>query len=245
MYRILCLNGGGIRGALQVGALKHVDLNFPDGIYGISIGAILGSLIAFQFSIQEIEAFTLALRLDEMLDLRFCIPLDTAQQIHIHLSKLFSTKGLCFDDLRIGDAHMPLYVIASDMTRLKIVIFGEHVALWDALRSSFSLPLLFAPHRLDGREFVDGAVLCRNIVKLVPKCDRHLVLALLTNTTLEGFQKMLHGVSAMEILKMRKKYPRNVCVLQNSTGMLDADADMKSLIETGAQCMKEWNTLCK
>ena len=55
---ILALNGGGMRGGLQVGALAElarqtgeptVHKLFPGGVYGISVGAIVGSYVAFGF----------------------------------------------------------------------------------------------------------------------------------------------------------------------------------------------------
>ena len=48
---ILALNGGGMRGALQAGALSELSTQvgepelwklFPGGVYGISVGAIIG-----------------------------------------------------------------------------------------------------------------------------------------------------------------------------------------------------------
>ena len=71
-YTALCLNGGGIRGALHVGALRafgtqHLHELFPDGVYGISIGAVVCALIAFEFTLDEIANMSRELRIESMI----------------------------------------------------------------------------------------------------------------------------------------------------------------------------------
>ena len=48
----LILSGGGMKGILHIGALnelsKHQELKFPDGVWGCSIGAMIGTIVAFE-----------------------------------------------------------------------------------------------------------------------------------------------------------------------------------------------------
>ena len=50
-FRKLALSGGGMKGILHIGALlelqKYQKLDFPEGIYGSSIGAVIATYIAF------------------------------------------------------------------------------------------------------------------------------------------------------------------------------------------------------
>ena len=66
-YTSLGLNGGGMRGSLQIGALqelaeqedeKQLSNIFTDGVYGISIGALIATMIAFEFSVVELNLVT-------------------------------------------------------------------------------------------------------------------------------------------------------------------------------------------
>lgn len=256
---VLCLNGGGIRGALQIGALLELGSHhFPDGIYGISIGSVIGSLLAFRFTPTEIEACASELlrledlldppRLQTVLELPNRMGLDTGERIHNCLRSIFATKNLNFDMLTIDNASVPLYIVASDITRCKTVVFDNWVRLWDAIRASISLPLVFTPHIIQNRVFMDGAVLCKNILKMVPSSERENALVLLCDNTSPNIetptklmQRVLHAQSTVEMKWMCTRYPKNVCVLtETSTGMLDLAPDIPNLIETGRLLMRDF-----
>ncbi len=258
-FSVLCLNGGGIRGVLQVGALAELakDLDteylhtvFTDGVYGISVGSILCSLIAFKFSMSEIAEHSKDLKFDELLDpprldhllnIHSRQGFDTGERLHGFLRSVFQRKGLELDNLYISDADIPLYIIASDITNTKRVIFNESVKLWDAIRASISLPIVFVPHVLKNRVFMDGAILCKNIMKVVPKRDRQKAIAFLcinhtsdTTSASKLMSKVIHAPSIAETLWCKQKYPKNVCLLtETSTGMIDFEADTLKLLEDG------------
>ena len=257
-FSILCLNGGGVRGLLQVGALQEIAKEeelytiFTDGIYGISIGSIIGSLIAFKFSISEIVELAHQLQLDELiepprlehiLNIQVRKGLDNGERVYAFLKNVFAKKGLNLDTLCIGDAEVPLYIIASDLSNTKIVIFNESVRVWDAIRASISLPLIFTPHVLNGRVFMDGAVLCKNIVKMVPKSQRSKMLALLcvnstvdTSSTSKLMSHVIHAPSIAETKWSSAHYPQNVCRLtESSTSMLDFHPNVSELLELGSR----------
>lgn len=255
-FTILCLNGGGVRGLLQVGALTVLGIEelytvFTDGLYGISIGSIICTLIAFKFTMSEILDFAKNLRLDELiehprldhlLNIHTRMGIDTGERVYNFLKSVFHKKGLNIDSLRIGEADVPLYIIASDMTNTKTVIFNESVRVWDAIRASISLPLVFTPHILKGRSFVDGAVLCKSIVKLVPKSERHKMLALLCmsddgdlSSVSKLMSKVIHSPFIGQAYLAEKKYPKNVCLLkESSTGIIDFNVDCQKLLDTGS-----------
>ena len=258
-FSVLCLNGGGIRGVLQVGALsefsKHVGTEylhtvFVDGVYGISVGSIICALIAFKFSMSEIEEHSKDLKFDELLDpprldhilnIHSRQGFDTGERLHDFLKNIFQKKGLELDSLCISDASTPLYIIASDITNTKRVIFNESVKVWDAIRASISLPIVFVPHMLNNRMFMDGAILCKNIIKVVPKRDRHKVIAFLcingtsdVSSASKLMSKVIHAPSIAETRWCKQKYPQNVCLLtETSTDMIDFKADTLHLLECG------------
>lgn len=259
-FSILCLNGGGIRGMLQLGALLEVSRRygvdqlstiFTDGIYGISIGSIIGTLIAFNFSIHELVETAKELHLDELiepprlehiLNIQSRKGLDNGARVYAFLANVFRKKGLDLETLTVGDASVPLYIIASDLTNSKNIIFNESVRVWDAIRASISLPIVFTPHILKGRLFMDGAVLCKNILKMVPKSQRSNALVLLcvntnydTSSTTSLMSHVIHAPTNVETSWSKQKYPQNVCLLtETTTGMLDFNADVSTLLERGS-----------
>jgi predicted acylesterase/phospholipase RssA len=262
-FTILCLNGGGVRGSLQVGALKAFSEKvgntrlwevFIDGVYGISIGSILCSLIAFKFDITEIEEMTKELmnlsnvieplRLESIFELKTHLGFDMGAKVFNCLNTIFSKKSYDFKEMKIGDAEIPLHIIASDLTNCKSVIFNENVLLWDAIRASISIPIVFTPHQIKRRLFVDGAILCKNIVKEVPVSQRSRMLALLcdgsnpietSDLKLNQYMSiLLHAPSQVETKWSETQYPKNVCLLtEPSVDVLDFGADVTELIIIG------------
>jgi hypothetical protein len=261
-YTRLCLNGGGVRGMLQVGGIDAylgiVGESYPykvftEGVHGISIGAIICTFIAFGFSIKEIRDIFHDFdvtdiisppRLQNILDYYGNKGLDTGERIHDRLREVFMKKGIVFDDLTIGDALIPLYIVGSDLSRSKYVVFYEKIKVWDAIRASISLPMVFTPHIIKGRVFVDGAISCTHILHTVPLSERTKALALLPSNIrvdqvekLNGFAFMNHvaGVRTNDITRTFKgKYPNNLCVMvENTTNMMDVDADKEYLFQTG------------
>jgi NTE family protein len=261
-FTCVCLNGGGVRGALQVGALNAVSMKhnvtylhnlFTDGIYGISIGAIIGAFIAYGFGMPEITSISHELnvvellqqpRLQQLMDFSINKGLDTGDKVHAHLKELFERRKLNLDTLKIGDALAPLYIIATDLTNSKKVVFGKQARLWDALRASISLPLVFTPHVISGRIFVDGAVICKNIIKEVPLKHRDKMLALITtNMSTAGLESASAGTLMSFVLgvqfiskitKMHKMYPENICLLtETETDMLTLEPNIARLLSIG------------
>jgi predicted acylesterase/phospholipase RssA len=257
-YSVLCLNGGGVRGSLQVGALlEYGDLHFPEGIYGISIGSVIAALIAFQFTLEELEDLCYNClnlntllnvpRLDTLLKLPSTMGMDTGEKAYQKFKEIFAKKNLDLDTLTIGDAHYPLYIIGSDLTFFKSVVFNETVPLWDAIRASISLPILFTPHVIRGRTFVDGGLLCRNIAKHVPVPHREKALFLLCNNNPEVkdissyMKSIVHSPCVMESRALQKIYPKNVCMLtESNTDVLDIDVDVNALLEHGRQSYRNF-----
>jgi predicted acylesterase/phospholipase RssA len=59
MFRSIALGGGGVRGGLMIGGLsalqKYQTLEFPDGIYGCSAGALIATAVAYKIPLSAIK----------------------------------------------------------------------------------------------------------------------------------------------------------------------------------------------
>jgi hypothetical protein len=183
-------------------------------------------------------------RLQSILDYYGNKGLDTGDKMHESFRITFLEKGLIFDDLTIGDALIPLFIVGSDVTRSKSVVFYNKIKVWDAVRASISLPMVFTPHIIKGRVFVDGAIACSHILYTVPRSERTNALCLLPSNlqscelekmNVFAFMNQVAGVRTNNLMRtMKGKYPNNVCILdENTTGMMDVDADRTHLFQTG------------
>lgn len=261
-----------MRGALQIGALQEFAAEssesltdrFSGGIYGYSIGALIGTLIAFEFEISDfgplIELLgnmqdTLnPLRLQTLLAFSEKQGVDDGMKIRDVVSAAFAKRGMDLNTLRIGDAAVPLHIVASDLTDLKSVIFGPSVLVWDALRASFSLPYIFTPHEIGGHLFVDGGVLCQNIMKVVPAEKREQTLCLLNAQSKDSVVKRyLSSVPFAKTIKetydTQEKYPQNTCLLiEDDSKMFSVwkSAEIvEHLLAVGRQCYAEFRAKCR
>ncbi|MEW6707457.1 MAG: patatin-like phospholipase family protein [Pseudomonadota bacterium] len=183
----LVLSGGGARGLAHVGVLKVLERErIPiDAIAGTSMGAIIGGLYASGMGAAEIERELVALRWDEIFapqverprvpqrrkeqdaDYSPVIELGMRDGVLMSPKAAVSSRGLDAllrrYTLRAGllrdfDAlPIPFRAVATDMETGEPVVLGSG-DLAVALRSSMSVPGVFAPTEVNGRILGDGGL---------------------------------------------------------------------------------------
>ncbi|MCL2475332.1 MAG: patatin-like phospholipase family protein [Chloroflexi bacterium] len=151
------LGGGAARGIAHIGVLKALDECGikPDYISGTSAGAIVGALYSAGISPQYIyDVVTSMTRADwiKMMDLSlFKNGLMKGERLMQWL-KEYTGGDIDFNNLRI-----PFSAVATDINN------GEKVALnngsvWDAVRASISIPVIFSVVERNDRFLVDGGL---------------------------------------------------------------------------------------
>jgi NTE family protein len=191
-FRILGLGGGGMKGILHIGALKelskHQTLEFPDGVYGCSIGSILATYLAFKLPLDPVVPF-----IQQNSSLESALPKFSLTQIPRALStkgvysmdilekrilELFDSQNVDIRKKKLGDALMPLHIISTNITKGCATIFSKDILILDAIKSSCCIPGLFQPYELYGQLYIDGSHMYPCIAPLVPKVPQTLVLTL-------------------------------------------------------------------
>ena len=183
MFRSIALGGGGVRGGLHIGGLRalseHQPLEFPDGIYGCSIGSIIATAIAFRITVDQLETMLFK---DFVLS-SFIPPVTLASALSFQSKKgMFSMDMLeetivrgfnrCGVDLRgkvIADAPQKLSILASNLTTRKSTFFTGQVPILAALKASSCIPFVYQPQVIYNQVFLDGGVSCDCIVSVVPR----------------------------------------------------------------------------
>jgi len=188
----LGLSGGGIKGILHVGALqelsKHQPLDFPKGVYGSSIGSIIGTYIAFGLPIEKLPELTKKHLSTKnfipsigLFDIASCLSkkgLFSMNYLEKTICEVFDEAGLDIRNKLIGDAKMPLFIVASNVTKGKPTIFSKNVPLLEAIKCSCCVPGVFKPQVLYNQVYVDGDFFSPNIYGIVPTSDDTLILTL-------------------------------------------------------------------
>lgn len=87
-------------------------------------------------------------------------------------------------DRRFEDLPIPMHLVATDYHTGEQVVLSKG-PLRDAIRSTISIPIMFAPWPLDGRELVDGAVCDPLPVDIAIREGADVIIAMGFEETLE------------------------------------------------------------
>ena len=152
----IVLGAGGARGLAHIGVLEVLRERGYEvaGIAGVSMGAVVGGVHA-------------AGKLDEFRD--WAMTLGRTQVVRL-LDFAYGHPGLIRGDRVIGQLRaivgerriealsVPFVAVATDLERMREVWLTRG-SLFDAMRASMAIPLVFTPHVVDGRELVDGGLM--------------------------------------------------------------------------------------
>ena len=247
----LGLGGGGIKGILHVGALqelaKYQKLEFPNGVYGASIGSIIGTYVAFGLPIHKLsdltkkhlstKNFTPSIGL---YDITSCLSkkgLFSMNQFEKTVCSVFDEAGLDIRKKVIGDANMPLFIIASNVTKGKPTIFSKDVPLLEAIKCSCCIPGVFKPQVLYNQVYVDGDLFTPNIGVIVPISDDTIILTLPRRRTIVITAETIDSVSpfdfAYDLISIATRqsglHKNNPCTLPLMYPMLTSSSDLEKM----------------
>lgn len=191
-FRRLALGGGGAKGILHIGALqelsKYQKLEFPDGVYGSSIGSILATYVAFGLPIdntvpllkkylvfEKIAPKPNFTQMAKSLSTKGMYDMDGFESL---LTDFFQEAGIDIRTKLIKDANMPLYIVSSNITKGIPTIFSGDIPVLSALKCSCCIPGVFKPQALYDQLYVDGDMFSPAISRIIPTDKNTLILNL-------------------------------------------------------------------
>ncbi len=188
----LVLGAGGARGLAHIGVIEAIEARGMRiaAIAGTSMDALVGGIqAAGKLPAYRDWAASLSrgavLRL---LDFGLGRPgLFTGERI---IAKLYALVG----EHRIEALPVPYTAVATDL-RAQREVWLTRGPLFDAIRASMAIPLLFTPVLLDGRELVDGGLLDPVPIAATRQALVDLVVAVDVNAQ-SGRQRPLHEAPA-------------------------------------------------
>ena len=184
----LVLSGGGAKGIAHIPILMELDRRgiVPDLVVGTSMGAVIGSFYSAGYSGEELERLVestdlmsyflhlYAVRGSETLPSPFTDYDTNLLTVEFGSSGFGASNGLVDDqyingflrrhlskvlDVRdFDDLSIPYRAIGTDITNKRKVVFSTG-SLFDAVRASMAIPVVFSPVRLDdGSYIMDGGL---------------------------------------------------------------------------------------
>lgn len=179
----LVLGAGGARGLAHIGVIEVLQARGYRiaGIAGSSMGALVGGIHAAG-KLRAYRDWALALdRRDvlRLLDFAFGHPgLIKGERVLAVLRELVGEH-------RIEDLSIPFTAVATDIGSRREVWLNKG-SLFDAIRASIAIPMVFTPQRLMGRELVDGGLLAPVPIAATRQVHADLVIAVDVNARPEG-----------------------------------------------------------
>lgn len=162
----LVIGSGGIKCAAVIGlwrVLEEENIQV-DSIVGCSGGSVYGAAIASRFGTDEMQELSKLLWTSEIMQgytenlkaskdgtLRF-----NERSGLVNDSVMNSNLRKVFGETKFSDLQMPFKIVATDL------ISGDKVTLsdgnvFDAMRASLAIPIIFPPWEVNGRLLIDGA----------------------------------------------------------------------------------------
>ena len=215
----LVLSGGGARGIAHIGVLRVMErLRVPvDLVVGTSMGAVVGGAFAAGRTPEELLDFARGTDWDAVLSDRPARALLTTRrrsddllvpsriQLGLTGSRLRLPKAAAgnqvleatllrllpegADERHGGGLPVPFNAVATDLKAGTLVEMRD-TPLVSAVRSSMSVPGLFAPFKVDGRLLVDGGLVRNLPVEIARAMGADIIIAVNVGTPLSDEDRL-------------------------------------------------------
>ena len=174
----LVLGSGGARGLAHIGVIQWLTEQGYEirSIAGASMGAVVGGI----YAAGKLDVYAnWVCGLQRMDVLRLLDP-TLGQAGLIKGQRILEALRTLIGDRAIEELPISFTAVATELDSGKEV-WLQQGSLFDALRASFSTPLVFTPWARDGRTLVDGAVV--NPIPIAPTLSDHtdLTIAVVLN----------------------------------------------------------------
>ncbi len=157
----LALGSGAALGLAHIGVLRVLEREgIPvDVIAGSSIGALIGAFWTSGMTSTQLEAVAMRFK-GQWRTLGLFAPDIVFLPLYGFITGRRVVKLLhhYLGDRTFRDLAVPLRVTGCDYAHRRLAVFDEGSVV-DAVRASISIPAIFVPYRVEGRDMIDGGIL--------------------------------------------------------------------------------------
>lgn len=168
----LALGGGAARGFAHVGVIKALEASgiTPDIVVGTSVGSLVGALYAAGYGAADLQRT--ALQLDESVLGDWTLPdrgVFKGEALQDFVNRAVQNRPL-------EKLNKLFAVVATELQSGEAVVFRRGNTGM-AVRASSSVPGVFQPVNINGREYVDGGLVSPVPVRVAKNLGADLVIA--------------------------------------------------------------------
>lgn len=151
----LALASGGARGYAHIGIIEEfVRQGFEiSSVSGTSMGALIGGIYV-SGKLEDFKEWALGVDRAKMFSL---MDFTLSKRGFVKGDKLIKEMQQIVPDVNIENCKIPFTAVATDIKNGKEVVFSKG-SLYEAIRSSISLPSFFTPYEIDDKILVDGGI---------------------------------------------------------------------------------------
>ena len=171
MFKILCLDGGGLRGYFTAQIIKNIEKRYNikvneyfDLVVGTSTGALIAGALAIDINVDEIINMYIHENKNIFKDSMFKKGIFSSKYDITTLNDLVKKayKGKNFSDAKCNLIITTTNV--NDSQPLAIASFDKNnnISLIDAVTASSAAPIYFRPHKINNNYYCDGCIWANN-----------------------------------------------------------------------------------
>ena len=177
----LALGGGAARGFAHIGVIKALEAQniYPDLVVGTSAGSVIAALYASGYKANDLQK--IALSLDEAAITDWALPFSGRFGGMIKGDALQSMVNRLVKNQTIENMKLPLGIVGTDLQTGAGVLFRRGDT-GQAVRASCSIPGIFQPTLIGGREYVDGGLVAPVPVQYAKQMGADFVIAVNIST---------------------------------------------------------------
>ena len=199
----LVLGSGAARGLTHIGVIRCLEDHDYEIKYisGSSIGALVGGI----YAAGELDVYVEWVKALKRRNILRLLDISFSRKSIFKGEKIIEVLKEIIKDCTIEDLPIGFTAVATDIVEQK-EIWLAHGSLFDAIRASIAVPMIFSPVQYADRLLVDGGII--NPVPIAPTLNDNteLTIAVALNGPLEIFETEGQDNSNDDEEKIKNKY---------------------------------------
>ena len=225
------MGGGGARGIAHIGVIEALEAAGYEiaSVAGTSMGALVGGMYAAGH-LEEFREWLCSMdryKVLSMVDLAF------SSEGLVKGNRVMKALKELVPEVRIEHLPLPFAAVAADLLTGREVVF-DHGGLYDAIRSSISIPSVFQPMRMGDMVLIDGGTVNPLPLNRVRRRSGELLVAVDVSASFSAqerssvnYYKLI--TSSSEI--MQQRIAQLMCRLYKPDVLIEIPADSFGLFE--------------